>query len=81
MQRELPMFQSATSEPHGAHVPPTIAMGGPATGLAYELTADARYQRTERVRLEVPIIATDVTLTARLLNRAGQTLPITGGWF
>jgi lipoic acid synthetase len=28
MQRELPMFQPPTNGGHGAHVPPTIAMGG-----------------------------------------------------
>ena len=33
MQRELPMFQPASSDAHGAHMPPTIAMGGPAAGL------------------------------------------------
>ena len=33
MQRDLPMFQPPTAAGHGAHMPPTIAMGGPATGL------------------------------------------------
>jgi lipoic acid synthetase len=32
MQRELPMLQPPTIG-HGAHLPPTIAMGGPASGL------------------------------------------------
>ncbi len=49
---------------------------GPATGLAYQPTADARYQRTERLRFEVPLLAADATTSARLLNRAGQTLPV-----
>jgi lipoic acid synthetase len=34
MQRDLPMFQPPTAGgSHGAHVPPTIAMGGPVGGL------------------------------------------------
>ena len=49
MQRELPMFQSASSEPHGAHMPPTIAMGGPATGFA--ATAGQRHPEWIRARL------------------------------
>lgn len=50
---------------------------GPATGLAYRPTADARFQRTERIRFEVPRLAADGTVTARLLSRNGQPLPLT----
>jgi VWFA-related protein len=49
---------------------------GPSTGLNYVPTADARYRRTERVRLEVPRIGDGGTATARLLGRDGQPLPV-----
>jgi VWFA-related protein len=50
---------------------------GPATGLQYNVTADARYQRTERIRFEIPKLAEDTTTATRLLNRTGQVLPLT----
>jgi hypothetical protein len=49
---------------------------GPSTGLQYVATADARFQRTERIRFEVPRFAADATVAARLLNRNGQPLPL-----
>jgi hypothetical protein len=49
---------------------------GPSTGLQYVATADTRFQRTERVRFEVPRLSADGTVTARLLNREGQELPV-----
>lgn len=49
---------------------------GPATGLEYHSTADARFRRTERIRFEVAKLAADGTVTARLVNRAGQTMPL-----
>ncbi len=49
---------------------------GPTTGLQYHATADARYQRTERIRFEVPRFSPEATVSARLLNRSGQLLPI-----
>lgn len=52
------------------------ARRGPSTGLHYALTADARYRRTERIRLEVPRSLRDVTVTARLLGRDGQPLAV-----
>jgi VWFA-related protein len=50
---------------------------GPATGLQYFATADARFQRTERVRFELPKLSEQGTVSARLLNRTGQQLPLT----
>jgi VWFA-related protein len=50
---------------------------GPQTGLQYVATADARYQRTERIRFEVPRGTAAGVAAARLLNRAGQPLPLT----
>ncbi len=49
---------------------------GPQTGLNYIATADARFRRTERLRLEVPRVAEGGTLSARLLGRDGQPLSL-----
>jgi VWFA-related protein len=50
---------------------------GPTTGLQYQRTADARYRRTERVRLEIPRFSQEAKIEARLVNRDGQLLPLT----
>jgi VWFA-related protein len=54
------------------------ARRGPSTGLQYVPTADARYRRTERIRLDVPRAANDSPASARLLGRDGRplTMPI-----
>jgi hypothetical protein len=49
---------------------------GPSTGLQYVATADTRYKRTERIRFEVPRLASDGTVSARLLGRNGLPLPL-----
>lgn len=50
---------------------------GPATGLAYQPTADPRFRRTERLRAETPILIDGaVTGTGRVLTREGQPLPL-----
>jgi hypothetical protein len=48
------------------------ARRGPSTGLAYVGTADPRFRRTERLRLEVPLASDGYTGTGRLLTREGQ---------
>ena len=50
---------------------------GPTTGLQYVATADTRYRRTERIRFEVPRFSNEGTVSARLLSRDGQALPLT----
>jgi hypothetical protein len=45
---------------------------GPSTGLQYVPTADARYRRTERIRLEVARGTAEGATSARLLGRDGQ---------
>ena len=45
---------------------------GPSTGLAYVGTADPRFRRTERLRLEVPLVGEGFTAPGRLLTREGQ---------
>ena len=68
-----------------ATVPPdNIAVGtgalasrrGPSTGLSYQATADPRFRRTERLRLEVPVVDESFTAAGRVLTREGQPLPI-----
>lgn len=49
---------------------------GPSTGLAYLGTADPRFRRTERLRVEVPLAADGFTGTGRLLTREGQVTPL-----
>lgn len=53
-----------------------VSRRGPTTGLSYQRTADSRFQRTERVRLEVPRFSSEATIEARLMNREGQVLPL-----
>lgn len=52
------------------------ARRGPSTGLAYVPTADQRFRRTERLRVEVPLMAEGVAGTGRVLTREGQPLPL-----
>jgi VWFA-related protein len=54
---------------------PVVWRRGPSTGPRHLQTADARFSRSERIRLE---LATTVpgTATARLLDRAGQPLQV-----
>lgn len=49
---------------------------GPTTGLQYARTADDRFRRTERIRLEIPRFADQATLEARLMNKEGQVLAV-----
>ena len=49
----------------------------PSTGLAYVPTADPRYRRTDRLRLEVPLLgAGEAAVTGRMLTREGDPLPL-----
>jgi VWFA-related protein len=52
------------------------ARRGPSTGLAYVPTADPRYRRTERLRVEVPLSGDGFSGTGRLLTREGQATPL-----
>jgi hypothetical protein len=51
---------------------------GPSTGPQYVITADPRFQRTDRIRVEIPTRATG-TATARMLDRLGNPnqVPVT----
>lgn len=63
---------------HGAVVlgDPLRFRRGPATGLRFHPTADARFMRSERVRVEVPVVGTATAVTMRLLDARGQPLPL-----
>jgi VWFA-related protein len=52
------------------------ARRGPSTGLAYIGTADPRFRRTERLRVEVALASEGFTGTGRLLTREGQATPL-----
>jgi len=49
---------------------------GPSTGLTYIATADPRFRRTERLRVEVPLAAGGFSGAGRLLTREGQPMPL-----
>jgi VWFA-related protein len=49
---------------------------GPSTGLAYVPTADQRFRRTERLRVELPLMTEGVAGIGRVLTREGQALPL-----
>jgi len=49
---------------------------GPSTGLAYVPTADPRFRRTERLRIEVPLADAAFEGTGRLLTREGAPMPL-----
>jgi hypothetical protein len=52
---------------------------GPTTGIKDVPTADLRFRRSERIRVEIPTLST-VAPGARLLDRTGKPLavPVTG---
>jgi VWFA-related protein len=49
---------------------------GPSTGLAFVPTADQRFRRTERLRVELPLMVEGVSGVGRVLTREGQPLPL-----
>jgi hypothetical protein len=49
---------------------------GPSTGLAYVPTADPRFRRTERLRVEVPVAGEGFAGAGRLLTREGKPLEV-----
>lgn len=53
---------------------------GPSTGLVYVPTADPRFRRTERLRIEVPLTDAAIQATGRLLTREGAAMPLVVGY-
>ncbi|HVZ21059.1 MAG TPA: VWA domain-containing protein [Vicinamibacterales bacterium] len=54
---------------------PVLWRRGPSTGPRFMTTADPRFERTERIRVELPTTAMG-TPVAHLLDRAGSILPV-----
>jgi len=55
---------------------PRLLRRGPGSGLAYVVTADPRYRRTDRIRVEVPILGKVDGAQGELLDRNGTVLPL-----
>ena len=56
---------------------PLLFRRGPSTGVVFQPTADPRYRRQERVRVEVPVVGTVTSPAGYVLDRSGQRLPLT----
>ena len=58
---------------------PVVFRSGPFTGRAFQPTADSRFRRAERLRVDAAIAGPAPTVSARLLDRNGQplALPVT----
>ncbi|MGE5360977.1 MAG: VWA domain-containing protein [Bacteroidales bacterium] len=56
--------------------PPLIFRRGPFTGSGFQPTADPRFRKSERLRADVPVSLAVTAVTARLLDRKGQALPV-----
>ena len=69
----LPDVSATTANTLGQ---PMLCRRGPYTGAGYQPTADLRFRKAERIRVDVPIGATFDSVEARLLDRKGQALPI-----
>ncbi|MGE5360978.1 MAG: VWA domain-containing protein [Bacteroidales bacterium] len=69
----VPADQAA---PAGALGQPWLYRRGPYTGPAYQATADARFRKAERLRVDVPLPGPGPadSVTARLLDRKGQPI-------
>jgi VWFA-related protein len=49
---------------------------GPFSGAGFQPTADLRFRKAERIRVDVPLAGRVDAIDARLLDRKGQPLPI-----
>lgn len=55
---------------------PLLFRRGPYTGSGFQPTADLRFRKAERIRVDVPLAAAVESAAAQLLDRKGQPLPI-----
>ncbi len=55
---------------------PIVFRRGPYTGPAFQPTADLRFRKAERIRLDVPVAASIDSIAGRLLDRKGQPLQV-----
>ena len=76
----LPVVNSAQIEwpKPGASAPadPLLFRRGPTTGLKYDATADYRFRRSERIRVQIPIVGAEPTATGQVLDRTGKPLQV-----
>jgi len=55
---------------------PLVLRRGPSTGVKYVPTADLRFRRQERVRLEAPLVVPLDRVRATLVSQQGQPMPL-----
>jgi hypothetical protein len=55
---------------------PMLFRRGPFTGAGFQPTADLRFRKAERIRVDVPLAAVSESVAAQLLDRRGQMLPL-----
>jgi VWFA-related protein len=60
----------------GQPATPRLARRGPSTGPAFIPTADTKFRRVERLRLEVSLAGEAAAVSGRLLDRRGQALAV-----
>jgi hypothetical protein len=56
--------------------PPRLLRRGPTTGGAYVATANPSFRRTERIRTEAPLTTAAESVSAELLDRAGNAMSV-----
>jgi VWFA-related protein len=69
----LPDVAGSTSSMLGQ---PMLFRRGPFTGAGFQPTADLRFRKAERIRVDVPLAGVIESNTAQLLDRKGQPLPL-----
>jgi VWFA-related protein len=69
----VPEAASGTPSPLGD---PLVFRRGPYTGPAFQPTADNRFRKAERIRVDVPLLSPPDSVAARALDRKGQPLSL-----
>lgn len=55
---------------------PRVLRRGLSTGTQYVATADMRFRRSDRIRVEIPMLGAAGSVTAELLDRNGKVIPV-----
>ena len=55
---------------------PRLLRRGLSTGVQYVVTADPQFRRTDRVRVEIPLLGQVDGASGELLNKSGQVMPV-----
>ena len=72
----LPYSDTIRISEVGAPGRPLLLRRGPTTGIRYVPTADLQFQRTERVRVDLPTSAGATAPFAEVLDRTGKTIQV-----